>query len=293
MVNANTLRTYRLHWRKWQSWAKAREVPELPVNHQDLADFLLHLADSGASLSAIRLVRAAVVAMHRAKDLPDPTARKIVRQTMSSLEGLSNGVQTRADGITADRLDVIQATACIPRIHPSGRTESEGFARTRGLMDIALVSVMRDAMLRVSEAGRLTWDDIRTAADGAGLVTVRGTGLYLGVAAMRALMALRQHRAGLRNRVSPCRLRRSASVSSRRPRLRSCTTGMVSRGITPASRPASAWSRTWRQPASLCRPGSPGPMPPDSWWPATTGPAPPGGGRSRRRKPGSDVLGGC
>ena len=42
-----------------------------------------------------------------------------------------------------------------------------------GDLDIALISLVRDAMLRVSEAADLTWKDIETEADGSGRLLIR------------------------------------------------------------------------------------------------------------------------
>ena len=51
--------------------------------------------------------------------------------------------------------------------------ETEEFARRRGLVDIAMVSLMRDALLRVGEAAELTWADLECEEDGTGRLTVR------------------------------------------------------------------------------------------------------------------------
>ena len=54
-----------------------------------------------------------------------------------------------------------------------GRFESWEIARCRGNLDIALISLMRDAMLRVSEAAVLTWRDIENKTDGRGRLLIR------------------------------------------------------------------------------------------------------------------------
>ena len=43
----------------------------------------------------------------------------------------------------------------------------------QGNLDIALISLMRDALLRVSEAAVLTWRDIAAEADGTGRLLIR------------------------------------------------------------------------------------------------------------------------
>ena len=67
-------------------------------------------------------------------------------------------------------------------------------------MDVAVITVMHDGLLRVSEGAALTWGDIQPQPDGAGLMTIRwsktdasgeGVLLYLGEEAMQALRAIR------------------------------------------------------------------------------------------------------
>ena len=65
---------------------------------------------------------------------------------------------------------------------------------------MAIASVIRDGLLRVSEAAALAWADLSPAPDGSGIATVRrsktdpesqGQAVYLGEAAMTALAAIR------------------------------------------------------------------------------------------------------
>ena len=49
-------------------------------------------------------------------------------------------------------------------------------ARRRGAMDVAMIGLMRDARLRVSEASELTWADIERVRGGSGRVRVVGSG---------------------------------------------------------------------------------------------------------------------
>ena len=67
-------------------------------------------------------------------------------------------------------------------------------------MDVAIASVIRDGLLRVSETVALAWADVAPAPDGSGVATVRrsktdpesqGQAVYLGQAAMTALAAIR------------------------------------------------------------------------------------------------------
>ena len=67
-------------------------------------------------------------------------------------------------------------------------------------MDLALLSVLRDGLLRQSEAANLRWRDVEFRADGAALIHIpqsktdqqaEGTVLYIGRAAAEALQAIR------------------------------------------------------------------------------------------------------
>ena len=67
-------------------------------------------------------------------------------------------------------------------------------------MDLAVISLMRDALLRRSEAAALLWSDIEESPDGTGLVTVRrsktdpfgeGAVLFLSQETMNDLKSIR------------------------------------------------------------------------------------------------------
>ena len=106
----------------------------------------------------------------------------------------------QATPLTSDVAAAIRATATRPRPFQTGRMESESTAERPGLVDIALVAVMRDALLRRPEAADPVWDDIERAPDGSGRLTVRrsktdqaaeGRMLYLSPRTMADLDAIR------------------------------------------------------------------------------------------------------
>ena len=113
----------------------------------------------------------------------------------------------QATPLTSDVAAAIRATATRPRPFQTGRMESESTAERRGLVDIALVAVMRDALLRRSEASALLWDDVERAPDGSGRLIVRrsktdqaaeGRMLYLSPRTMADLDAIRPVGTGAR-----------------------------------------------------------------------------------------------
>ena len=64
--------------------------------------------------------------------------------------------QKQAAALTTEALAVIQSTASSPPAGTGRREESPETANYRGNLDIAVIRLMRDAMLRVSEAAGLT-----------------------------------------------------------------------------------------------------------------------------------------
>ena len=195
-----TRRVYASQWRRFTDWADRREVPTLPASPSAVAAYLSERAASGASIATLRLCRASIAAAHADANLDDPCSHPGVRRTMSGLARMLGRATKQAAPLTSDVAAAVRATAMRPRQGPSGRMESMKIAERRGLLDIALVSVMRDALLRRSEASDLVWDDIEPMADGSGRVTVRksktdqtseGRVLFLSERTMSDLEAIR------------------------------------------------------------------------------------------------------
>ena len=97
----------------------------------------------------------------------------------------------------------------------------------RALVDLALLQVMRDSLLRRAEAVTLRWGDVKVHADGSGRLhvvrsktdqTAEGVVLYWGQAAVEALPAIRPEEAVIDPAASVFGL--SANQISRRIRRR-------------------------------------------------------------------------
>ena len=140
-----------------------------------------------------------MVKAHQLAGFPTPAGPV----TAAALLGIGRSIgaaQGQAAALTAEGLAAIRATAHLPRRGRGGCLETAAFARRRGLVDVALASVIRDGLLRVSETVALAWADVAPAPDGSGIATVRrsktdpesqGQAVYLGEAAMTALAAIR------------------------------------------------------------------------------------------------------
>ena len=127
-----------------------------------------------------------------------------VAEMMRGLGRILRGAQRQAVPLHAEALAAIRATACTRRRTRGGHTETAEYAQRRGLVDVALASVMRDGLLRVSEAAALRWGEVELAGDGSGRIRIpesktdqeaEGVVLYLGPAAVESLLAIRPEEA--------------------------------------------------------------------------------------------------
>lgn len=196
----HTRRALASRWRVFTDWAQAHGVQVLPAAPEDVARYVTALAQRGASVATIRAYASAIATRHRDADLDNPCAHQGVRLAIKGLSRAHAQLQRQATPLDAAALEAIRETACIPRAGRGGVLETEAAAQARGLVDIALCTLMSDAGLRRSEAAVLTWGDVERWSDGSGRVTVRrsktdqtAAGAVVGVTrtTMRALDAIR------------------------------------------------------------------------------------------------------
>jgi integrase len=199
----NTQRAYLGHWTRFRSWAQEQGL-DLPGGLEAaLCDYLVRLAEDGKRMATIRQARAAII---RGADLAgwSKPGGPGVAEMMRGLGRILRGPQRQAAPLHAEALAAIRATAFTRRRTRGGHTETAEYAQRRGLVDVALASVMRDGLLRVSEAAALRWRDVELAGDGSGRIRIpesktdqeaEGVVLYLGPAAIEALLAIRPEEA--------------------------------------------------------------------------------------------------
>ena len=200
--SSSTRRNYAAAWKRFSLWADREGLTAMPAMPETVAAYLAERAADGLSPASLRMDRAAIRYHHAEAGHANPADSQGVRRVLRGLTrraAYEGRTPKQAAALTASGLDAICRTADLRRTGPSGRTERASTARRRGRVDIALVSVMRDAMLRRSEAAALTWADVEFQSDGSARVTVRrsksdqdGTGstLYVGRSAAAALRAI-------------------------------------------------------------------------------------------------------
>ena len=200
-VSPNTIRSYRSQWQSFTGWAHSRGIPALPAEPVHVAVYLAErLEKQGHKPATLRAVAVAIAFVHNASGQDNPCASAEVKGILKSASRKSGRSQKQAKALTAEALEAIEATAHRPRVGRGGRLETQESATRRANADIAIISLMRDAMLRVSEAAALVWGDIETEADGTGRLLIRrsktdpegeGAVVFVSAATMEKLDAIR------------------------------------------------------------------------------------------------------
>ena len=200
-VSRNTVTNYRAQWRSFMAWAQAKGIRGLPAEPTQVAAYLAErIEEQGHRPATLRTAASAIAFVHKAARMDDPCASPEVKKTLKSATRRAGRSQKQAEALTAEAFAVIQPNACKPRRGRGGRFESEKTARFRGNLDVAVISLMRDAMLRVSEAAALIWSDVATEADGTGRLLIRrsktdaegaGAVAFLSAPTMSALRLIR------------------------------------------------------------------------------------------------------
>ena len=176
----NTRRAYESMLRRFDAWRNDEAVDDVSI-----ANYVAHLEESGMAIATARLALAAI--RFRARE--NGQARPDGPITAKALEGYSrsskNQGRGQVRGINWDQADEMARLA-------------ERAVSVRGLRDAALVALMSDGLLRISEAAAVQYADVRHSRDGAGRIVVarsktdqvaRGSLLYLRACTMRRVAA--------------------------------------------------------------------------------------------------------
>ena len=173
-IARNTMKNYRVQWSNFTMWAAGKGIRALPADPAQVAAYLAErIEEHGHKPATLRAAAAAIAFVHRTagegRSLRQPGGEKDAQERNTQgwqAPEAGGGAHSRSD-------DRHPFNRLQPSARPGRQIRRSGDARCRGNLDIALISLMRDAMLRVSEAAALTWRDIVIEADGTGRLLIR------------------------------------------------------------------------------------------------------------------------
>ena len=206
----NTANAYRSQLRAWVSWCAQRGLSPAGADADTLVTYIRERAEGTviggrhhrpAKPNSLNVACAAISKAYEVAGIPDITKHPKVREALRShrYRTARAGIRVKqAEALTAENMAAIRATALLPRRGRGGMETGEQ-ARRRGQVDIALVALMRDCMLRRSEAADVRWSHITAHADGTGRLLVgvsktdqegEGALLFVSSQTMRDLAAI-------------------------------------------------------------------------------------------------------
>ena len=185
--------SYDHEWNRFVAWSEAAGRSSLPATPGDVAAYLEDRAEAGARASTIKVAAAAIAHNHREAGLVVPLQHGPAKDVLAELTQEDTPGSARALPLDLDCYLAIRKTAYEPRSGRGGRMERVRNARRRGELDVAMIGLMRDAGLRVSEAAALTWGDVEQVQGGTGRVRVGETGhRVVSADTMKLLLPVRQ-----------------------------------------------------------------------------------------------------
>ena len=141
-----------------------------------MALYILELSDR-YSRNYIDSALSAIAHQHREHGHRSPTETAVVREVRASSRS-DRRMASQVKPLSAANLATVVDTACLPRPscdinRSAGGYEMMHVALKRGTLDVAIVSTMFDALLRLMEATELRWADISYNSDRSGLLYIR------------------------------------------------------------------------------------------------------------------------
>ena len=212
----STRRLYGWLWSAWERYCAVEHLTPFPATPEEVAVYLERRADAGDRLSTLENRAAAIGARHRDEGLPSPCRDHEFQLLFKGIARAQAGsTPAQASGLT---------NAVIERIEASLNLKNPKHQAT-----VALCRVMRDGMLRRTEATEIRWDDITEGAAGAGELLIRfsktdqtgrGHVFFLSAPTMTALERIRPADAtGKIFPVHPLTIARRIRAAARRAKL--------------------------------------------------------------------------
>ena len=201
-ANANTPGTRKLysqHQTNFKNWCDANGFCDRPADMGTVLAYITKRAEE-VGISTLNVAIAAIRSYHENHNLQSPTTHPAVIKTMKGLARDYARPKHQASPIDEATFNIIVEAAFTPKHY-----ESQHQADRRGTFDVALISVMRDALLRRSEAASAKWRHIQTVPDGTFILEIprsktdqggEGAHQFLSMYSIQALANMLQMRGG-------------------------------------------------------------------------------------------------
>ena len=186
-----TRKLYGWLWSAWERYCAVEGIAAFPATPEDVAVYLERRADAGDRLTTLENRASAIGARHRDEGLPSPCGDHEFQLLFRGIARSQAGeTPAQASGLTSQALERIEAALNLDK--------------PRHQVTLALCRVMRDGMLRRTEATEVRWQDITDGAGGSGELLIRhsktdqtgrGYVVFLSQPTMAALARIRPARA--------------------------------------------------------------------------------------------------
>ena len=171
LESARSPATTKQYQRIWRNYVD-QHGDHLPADPVQVALYLSQVGIASCP-ATVRLHASAISAVHTDAGYKSPIEHPGVRKTLSGHARIKRHVPAQASGIDSNIYELLTEVAVCPRVTRGGRMESVDEAHDRGIKDLAIIGLMRDALLRRSECAALTWNDLITEPDGSGRLIIR------------------------------------------------------------------------------------------------------------------------
>lgn len=166
---------YQKQWHYFEEWCERNEFQSLPAHPAVVSVYVCQRASQNAAVSTLRTAVAAIGYFHNMTGHSSPSVDLGLRSVMRGLARKNGRAARQVKGMTQQDFDAILHSAREPR--PG---ETVATAERRAVLDIALLSFMRDGLLRRGEAAAAKWSDLevvhgRVAGERWGALTIHGS----------------------------------------------------------------------------------------------------------------------
>ena len=171
----NTSRNYGRAMAAFDEWCRGRGIIAMPATVGAIKVYLdTQMEELGWKPATVRGAFSAIKDAHRRAGHGSVVMDPSFKDFLAAVEREDRRRQRQARPFREADMCAVRGSAFQPR-KVRGCWETAETAHARGLLDVAVLQVMRDGLLRVGEAADLRWEDVGYMPDGPGLLHIRSS----------------------------------------------------------------------------------------------------------------------